>query len=91
MCDGQTVLVKLRDGQHLVLAQPHDDEPGDANDECDHAGDDPNVKRSEPTGESLLALYITVIRPISVPVNVAMPSQGPTAQPAPTKFVMLPA
>ena len=37
------------------------------------------------------ALYITVMRPISVPVSVAMPSQVPTARPAVTKFVMLPA
>ena len=37
------------------------------------------------------ALYITVISPISVPVNVAIPSHVPTARPAPTKFVILPA
>mgnify|MGYP004347067507 CR=1 FL=1 len=46
---------------------------------------------AKPVVKPFCALYITVIRPISVPVSVAMPSHGPTARPAPTKFVMLPA
>ena len=51
----------------------------------------PIWKAAKPLVKPFWALYITVISPISVPVSVAIPSHVPTARPAPTKFVMLPA
>ena len=51
----------------------------------------PMWNAAKPAVNPFCALYITVMRPISVPVSVATPSHVPTARPALTKFVMLPA